>query len=125
MSVKNKKQFGVWMDSHHATILGREHIDSGDFILLGHATLDTLDHKADEYAAHNSERTQQAKFFKDINAFTQNMEEVHVTGTGQVQEQFIHYMAGTPQFKNVVAGESTSNKMSTENLIEFITKKFN
>ncbi len=36
MSGKNKKQFGVWMDSHHATIVGRENGDSGDFIILAH-----------------------------------------------------------------------------------------
>ena len=30
----------------------------------------------------------------------QNAEEVHVTGTGQEQEQFIHHLAATPQFKN-------------------------
>lgn len=125
MSVKHKKQFGIWMDSHQATIVGREHIDSGDFILLGHAKLDAQGSNSNENAANHSERTQQVKFFKEINSFTQNMEEVHVTGTGQVQEQFIHYMNETPQFKNVVAKESTSNKMSDENLIEFITEKFN
>jgi stalled ribosome rescue protein Dom34 len=124
MSVKNKKQFGIWMDSHHATIVGREHIDSGDFILLGHAKSEAQQSNSNENAGNNAERTQQTKFFKEINAFTQNMEEVHVTGTGQVQEQFIHYMAGTPQFKGVVAKESTSNKMSDENLIHFITEKF-
>ena len=124
MSGKNKKQFGVWMDSHHATIVGREHIDSGDFVLLGHAKLDGQSSNSNENAGNNAERTQQAKFFKEINALTQNMEEVHVTGTGQVQEQFIHYMAATPQFKNVLAKESTSNKMSDENLIAFITEKF-
>jgi hypothetical protein len=125
MSVKNKKQFGIWMDSHQATIVGRENIDSGDFILLGHATLDGQESNSNEHTGNASDRTQQTKFFKAINAFTQNMEEVHVTGTGQVQEQFIHYMADTPQFKNVVAKESTSNKMSDEKLIEFITAKFN
>src|SRR5687767_9761622 len=124
MSVKNKKQFGIWMDSHNATILGREHIDSGDFILLGHATLDAQEGNSNEDAGNNSRKTQQTKFFKEINSFTQNMEEVHVTGTGQAQEQFIHYMADTPQFKNVIAVESTSNKMSDENLIAYITEKF-
>jgi hypothetical protein len=29
MSGKNKKQFGVWMDSHNATIIGREQVDAG------------------------------------------------------------------------------------------------
>lgn len=125
MSVKNKKQFGIWMDSHQASIVGREHIDSGDFIVLGHAKMEAQENNSNENAGNNADRTKQTKFFKEINAFTQNMEEVHVTGTGQAQEQFIHYMAATPQFKNVVAKESTSNKMSDEKLIEFITAKFN
>lgn len=110
MTVKNKKQFGVWMDAQQATIVGRENIDSGDFIVLGHA---------------RSDRSEITKFFKEINTFTQNMEELHVTGTGQVQEQYIKFLAGTPQFKNVVAKESTSNKMSDENFLAFITEKFN
>jgi hypothetical protein len=125
MSVKNKKQFGIWMDSHQATIVGRENIDSGDFIVLGHAKIEAQENNSNENASNNSDRTKTLKFFKEINSFTQNMEEVHVTGTGQVQEQFIHYMADTPQFKNVVAKESTANKMSDEKLIEFIAAKFN
>ena len=44
----------------------------------------------------------------------QNAEEVHLTGTGTSQEQLMHYMADTPQFKNTVSNESTSNKMSDE-----------
>jgi hypothetical protein len=55
----------------------------------------------------------------------QNLEELHVTGTGQVQEQFIRYLTETPQFKNTIAKQSTSNKMSDEKLIEFISEKFN
>ncbi|RYY85570.1 MAG: hypothetical protein EOO15_16645 [Chitinophagaceae bacterium] len=124
MSTKNKKQFGVWMDSHHAIIVGREHIDSGDFVLLGHASMEAESGNSNENAGNNAARTHQAKFFKEINALTQNMEEVHVTGTGQTQEQFIHYMADTPQFKNVIAKQSTSNKMSDENFVKFITEKF-
>ena len=36
MSEKNKKQFGVWMDSQHATIVGRKDIDTADFTILGY-----------------------------------------------------------------------------------------
>jgi hypothetical protein len=54
----------------------------------------------------------------------QNVEEVHVTGTGNAQEQFINYMADTPQFKNTIAKESTSNKMSDERLMEYIAETF-
>lgn len=49
----------------------------------------------------------------------QNIDGLHVTGSGQVQEQFIRYMAETPQFKKVVAQHSTTNKMSEENLLAF------
>ena len=53
-----------------------------------------------------------------------NATDVHVTGTGQAQEQFIKFLAATPQFKNSKTAESTSNKMSDEKLIEYITAKF-
>ena len=55
----------------------------------------------------------------------QNAEEVHLTGTGTAQEQLMHYMAETAQFKNTVTNESTSNKMSDENLAKYIAAKFN
>ncbi len=31
MSQKNKKQFGVWMDTHHATVVRRTNADTADF----------------------------------------------------------------------------------------------
>jgi ribosomal protein L13 len=55
----------------------------------------------------------------------QNAEEVHITGTGTSQEQFMRYMEETPQFKNTVTKESTSNKMSDEKLATYIAAKFN
>lgn len=54
-----------------------------------------------------------------------NVDEIHVTGTGKIQEEFIHYLANTPQYKHAVASESTSNKMSDEQLTAFMAKHFN
>jgi len=125
MSGKNKKQFGIWMDSHQATIIGRENINSGDFVVIANEINPVSGGNSNENAANNSERTMQDKFFKGITTHMQNAEELHVTGTGQVQEQFINYLATTPQFKNTVANQSTSNKMSEEKLVEFISAKFN
>jgi hypothetical protein len=53
----------------------------------------------------------------------QNATHIHITGTGQAQEQFIHYLADTPQFKNTKTEESTSNKMSDEKILEFLEDK--
>jgi len=124
MSEKNKKQFGVWMDSKHATLVGREHVDTGNFGILAHEKAQEHDHNPSEKATHNAEQGSLQKLFKSITAHMQNVDEIHVTGTGVAQEQFIHYMAQTPQYKNVVAKESTSNRMSDENLIEFVSAKF-
>jgi hypothetical protein len=54
-----------------------------------------------------------------------NIDEIHITGTGQIQEQFIKFLADTPQYKNAISSTSTSNKMSDENLAVFIKKYFN
>ena len=73
---------------------------------------------------HNDEKTLQHKFFKEILTQMQNAEEVHLTGTGTSQEQLMRYKKETPQFKNTITTD-TSNKMSDENLAEYIEAKFN
>ena len=125
MSNNNKKLFGVWMDSHHATVIGKEHIDNGDFILLGHVKNNGPDNNSNENASNNQEIALTQKFFKEIASKMPNVDEIHVTGTGQIQEQFIKFLAETAQYKNAVSSESTTNKMSDESLIEFVTKHFN
>jgi stalled ribosome rescue protein Dom34 len=125
MTQKNKKQFGVWMDTHHATVIGRANADTENFTVLAVAGNAGADHNTSEKNQHNDERTLQHKFFKEILSHMQNAEEVHLTGTGTSQEQLMRYMADTPQFKNTVTQESTSNKMSDENLAAYIGTKFN
>ena len=49
---KNKKQFGVWMDSRHASVVGREGVDSGDFALLGHFKNAGPDSNSNEPGSH-------------------------------------------------------------------------
>jgi len=125
MMQKNKKQFGVWMDTHHATIVGRANPATEDFSVLGIAGNAGAEPNTSEKNEHNDEKTLQHKFFKEILSHMQNAEEVHLTGTGTSQEQLMHYMAATPQFKNTITQESISNKMSDENLAEYIAAKFN
>lgn len=124
MMSSNKKQFGVWMDSQNATVVGRED-NTGDFVVLGHAKNTGTGGNSSENAANNHEQALATKFFKEITGFMQNIDEIEVTGTGQVQEQFIKHLADTAQYKNVVAKESTSNKMSDEKFVEFVAAKFN
>lgn len=124
MSDKNKKSFGVWMDTHHAIIVGKEN-DNEEFIILGHVKNAGPDNNSNEKNANNQEISLTQKFFKEIAGKMPNIDQIHITGTGQSQEQFMKFLAETPQYKNAVSSESTSNKMSDENLIAYITKHFN
>ena len=113
------------MDNRRATVIGRADATTTEFSVLGHVENPAAGGNSSEHAAHNLEQTQMNQYFKKITSHMQNAEEVHVTGTGTAQEQFIRYLAETPQFKNTAARECTSNKMSDERLVEFISGKFN
>lgn len=121
---KNKKQFGVWMDSHSAVIVGRQE-DAEVFEVIGHVSNSGAARNSNENAANNHDIALTQKFFKEIAAIMPNVDEIHISGTGQIQEQFIKFLGETPQYKNANATESTSNKMSNENFAEYITTHFN
>ena len=123
--MSDKKQFGVWMDTHHATVVGKGTLSDDKFVVLGHVINPGAESNSSEKNQNNHEIGLTQKFFKDIAAFMQNVDEIHITGTGDSQEQFIKFLADTPQYKNTVSDESTSNKMSDEKLIEMITLHFN
>ncbi len=125
MADKNKKAFGIWMDSHNATIVGKEDVENGKFIIIGHVENPGPDNHSNEKTSNNQEISLTQKFFKEIASKMQNIDEIHITGTGQSQEQFMKFLAETPQYKNAISSESTSNKMSDENLTEYIAKYFN
>jgi len=123
--MSNQKQFGVWMDTQGATIVGKESDEAGTITVVGSVKGEKTSPNSSEKTSNNQEKSLQAKFFKEISGHMQNATHIHVTGTGQVQEQFIHWLAETPQFKNTKTAESTSNKMSDEKLVEYMAAKLN
>ncbi|MEP7237264.1 MAG: hypothetical protein ABI685_05355 [Ferruginibacter sp.] len=121
----NQKKFGVWMDTQHATVVGSDNSESGTLTVIAHVTGEVNSGSSSEKNENNQKQMLQAKYFKEIAAHLVNATHLHATGTGQAQEQFIHYLAETPQFKNTITEESTANKMSDEKLVEFFAEKFN
>ena len=111
------------MDTQHAIIVGKENIEDGPLVVLANVKGVLASPNTSEKNANHEEVTLRNKYFKEISTHLQNATHIHLTGTGQVQEQFIHHLADTPQFKNTVTEESTSNKMSDEKLLEFMTDK--
>ena len=121
--MNNQKKFGVWMDNQHAVVVGTDNTDDNTLKVLAHIKAETASSNSNEKNANNHEKSLHTKFFKEIGTHIVNATHVHVTGTGQTQEQFIHYLADTPQFKNSITEESTSNKLSDEALVDYITSK--
>lgn len=113
------------MDPRTATVAGRQDVHSGDFVILGQVSNPGANNNSSERTSNNQEIGLRTKYFKEVANLMQNIDEIHITGTGQVQEQFIKFLAETPQYKNAKASESTSNKMNDDQLIEFVTKHFN
>lgn len=124
MSEKTKKRFGVWMDTQQATIIGYAPA-AIEFSVLGHARNPGPGANSNENAQHNLEKTLVQKYFKEIGRHLENADEVHLTGTGSIQEQFKHYLGESPQFKKTVVSESTSTAMSDKKLVEFVRSHFN
>lgn len=112
------------MDTHQAAVVGNNNSEDGSLRVLAHVNGEKSSSNSNENTANKHEKTLQDKFFKEIASHMVNATHVHVTGTGQAQEQFIHFLAATPQFKNCQTADSTSNKMSDEKLVEYISAKF-
>lgn len=112
------------MDGHHATIAGRKDENNTEFVILGRVDNPGADRNTNENAENNQEQALTHKFFKEIAAKMVNIDEIHVTGTGQAQEQFIHFLSDTPQYKHALATESTSNRISDEAFLTLITNHF-
>lgn len=125
MTPYKKKQFGIWMDQYNATVVGRTDPDSAELVILGHLRKPHVSGNSNENAANNQAVASSQKFFKEIAAIMPNVDEVHVTGTGQVQEQFIRFLARTPQYRNTTTSESTSERMTDAELLAFISAHFN
>jgi len=120
--MSNKKQFGVWMDTQHATVVGRTELVEGTFEVIAHVKSEDGHEYPNEHAANNHEITRTHKFFKEIASHMPNVDELLITGTGTIQEQFTHFLSDTPQYKNTVTSDTTSNKMSDEALVEYFTE---
>lgn len=112
------------MDTHHSTIVGRGPAAT-EFTILGHAKNPGPGANSSENASNNHEVTLVHKYFKEIGRYLENADEVHVTGIGTIQEQFVRHLGDTAQFKKTTVSESTSTPMSDDKLIVFISSHFN
>ncbi len=118
-----KKQFGVWMDSQNATVVSKDEAEQGHFTVIAHVKGNSSQGNSNENTGNNHNQTLQTQYFKEIASHMPNVDVLHITGTGQIQEQFAHYLAETPQYKDTKTSDSTANRMSDEALLEYFAVK--
>ncbi|SFI06834.1 hypothetical protein [Halpernia frigidisoli] len=124
--MSDKKLAGIWMDSENAIVVKNHDIESAfKFFLCDPVKRIVQGGNSSENAANNAEQTNTAKFFKDLEHLITNTQELYVTGTGTIQEQFKNHLAETAQFKNLKVTLGTDQKMSGDQFLEKVKEHFN
>lgn len=123
--MSEKKLAGIWMDSENATVVKNHDIESAyKFFVCDPVKRDVQHGNSSEKNAKNVEQTNTAKFFKDLEQLITNTQELYLTGTGTIQEQFKNHLAETAQFKNLKVTLDTDQKMSDEHFLEKVKGHF-
>lgn len=124
--MSEKKLAGIWMDGENATVVKNHDIESAyKFFLCDPVKREVQHGNSNEKNANNVEQTNTAKYFKDLENLITNTQELYLTGTGQIQEQFKNHLAETAQFKNLKVTLDTDQKMSPEEVLEKVKSHFN
>jgi hypothetical protein len=123
--MSERRLAGIWMDTQNATVVKNHDIQSAyKFFLCDPVKRDVQGGNTSEKNANNVEQTNTMKFFKELESLITNTEELYLTGTGDIQEQFKHHLAETAQFKNLKVTLDTAQQMSPEQVLETVKKTF-
>ena len=123
--MSDKKLAGIWMDSEKAIVVKNHDIENAYIFFVCDPVKREIQHgNSNEKNAHNVEQTNTAKFFKDLEHLITNTQELYLTGTGTIQEQFKNHLAETAQFKHLKVTLDTDQKMSDEHFLEKVKTHF-
>ena len=98
------------MDTREASIVGYTP-ETTQFTIIGHASNKGPGPNSNENAGNNLEITLVQKYFREISRHLENADEVHVTGTGTIQEQFLRYLGETPLSTSIRENSKSSGMM--------------
>ncbi|WPO84023.1 hypothetical protein SD427_06750 [Chryseobacterium sp. JJR-5R] len=124
--MSDKKLAGLWMDTEKAIVVKNHDAQNAfKFFLCSPVKAEVQHGNSSENAGNNAERTNRAKFFKEIEHLLINSQEVYVTGPGTVQEEFKKHLHETAQFKDLKVTLDTAQQMSEEQVLEKVKEHFN
>lgn len=124
--MSDKKLAGIWID-HDKAIVAKNHgpQDSFMFFLCDPVKCHHQHGNSNENAAHNAEKTNRAKFFKEVENLITNTQELYIFGPGTAQEELKHHLHDTAQFKNLKVTLGVAQSMSPEQVLEEVKKHYN
>ena len=123
--MSERKLAGLWIDTHKAIVVKNHDAQNAfKFFLCSPVKAEIQHGNSNENAAHNAERTNRIKFFKEIDKLIENSEELYVTGPGTIQEELKRYLHDTAQFKNLKITLDTAQQMSDEQVLEAVKKHY-
>ncbi|WP_294206274.1 hypothetical protein [uncultured Chryseobacterium sp.] len=124
--MSEKKLAGIWMDKEKAIVVKNHDAQNAfKFFLCNPVKAEVQHGNSSENAGNNAEKTNRAKYFKEVEHLLINSQEVYITGPGTIQEEFKNYLHDTAQFKNLTVHLDTAQQMSDEQVLEKVKEYFN
>ncbi|MDQ1095664.1 MULTISPECIES: hypothetical protein [Chryseobacterium] len=124
--MSEKKLAGIWMDKEKAIVVKNHDAQNAFKFFLCNPVKAEIQHgNSSENAGNNAEKTNKAKYFKEVEHLLINSQEVYITGPGNIQEEFKNYLHETAQFKNLKVHLDTAQQMSDEQVLEKVKEYFN
>lgn len=124
--MSEKKLAGIWMDKEKAIVIKNHDAQNAFKFFLCNPVKAEIQHgNSSENAGNNAEKTNRAKYFKEVEHLLINSQEVYITGPGTIQEEFKNYLHDTAQFKNLTVHLDTAQQMSDEQVLEKVKEYFN
>ncbi|MDR6513983.1 hypothetical protein [Chryseobacterium camelliae] len=124
--MSEKKLAGIWMDKEKAIVVKNHDAQNAFKFFLCNPVKAEIQHgNSSENAGNNAEKTNRAKYFKEVEHLLINSQEVYITGPGTIQEEFKNYLHDTAQFKNLTVHLDTAQQMSDEQVLEKVKEYFN
>ncbi|WP_394674692.1 hypothetical protein [uncultured Chryseobacterium sp.] len=124
--MSEKKLAGIWMDKEKAIVVKNHDAQNAfKFFLCNPVKAEVQHGNSSENAGNNAEKTNRAKYFKEVEHLLINSQEVYIIGPGTIQEEFKNYLHDTAQFKNLTVHLDTAQQMSDEQVLEKVKEYFN
>lgn len=122
---QSKQHAGVWLDSHHATIIANAPgNETGDFVVEDRVGSPEILKGGSEHTFNQTKQADTLHYFKELAERLRQYDEILVFGPGKSQEQFHNFLDTDGHFKDKKITVGSSDKLSDAKMIERVRDFF-